>query len=182
LKVLNCPEHTKTINLMISKRVAITSALIGIACAGPGLLAQTAVNPAPAAPALRPAPPVRPAATENITQEQRNKMRELTEGMRNQSQEHADRQRQLRAELEVLIRAEPIDESAIRAKAVEMGKVEGELAVIRAKYMAELKKVLPEGSSQAAPAGVIPQSIQGPRPKGAPPVPANTPLRGQKKN
>jgi len=173
----------KTVNLMRSTRLAVTSVIIGAACAGSSLLAQPAANPAPAAPpALRQIPPTRSAPTENITQEQRNKMRELTEGMRNQSQEHADRQKQLRAELEVLIRAEPIDESAIRAKAVEMGKVEGELAVIRAKYMAELKKVLPEGASQAAPAGVVPQPIQGPRPKGAPPVPPNTPGREPKKN
>lgn len=167
---------------MRSTRLAITSAIIGVACAGSSLLAQPAANPAPGAPPALRQIPTRSAPTENITQEQRNKMRELTEAMRNQSQEHADRQKQLRAELEVLIRAEPIDESAIRAKAVEMGKVEGELAVIRAKYMAELKKVLPEGSSQAAPAGVVPQPIQGPRPKGAPPVPANTPGREPKQN
>jgi hypothetical protein len=44
-----------------------------------------------------------------------------------------------RRDLEKLTTAEKVDEAAIRAKATEMGRIEGDLALIKAKALAQLR-------------------------------------------
>jgi Spy/CpxP family protein refolding chaperone len=82
---------------------------------------------------------------EGLSEEQRLKLREATEKSRQQQTELYERMRNVRTELDALTRVENYDESAITNKAQEIGKIEGELAVIRARQYKDLRGILPKG-------------------------------------
>lgn len=119
--------------------------LIGAAALAVSTMAQT--------PPERPQPPrdareqerglerQRPGA--GLTEEQREKMREVMEKTRDEQRAAAEKMSRVRRELGELTRAEKIDEAAIRAKAKEIGEVEAEMALVRARQFQELKGVIP---------------------------------------
>lgn len=111
----------------------------------------TAQNAGPGPDRQRPGGPQRPgggpglgaAAMEGLTEEQRTAVRDEMQAMNQASRDLREKQRTAQSALRDAVFAEKIDESAIRAKAAEVGKIEGDLAVIRAKHMANLRGKLP---------------------------------------
>lgn len=81
---------------------------------------------------------------EALTEEQRTKLREVSAKSRKEQTALYEKMRTVRTDLDKLTRADQIDEQAIRSKALELGKIEGELAVIRAKNYSELRALLPK--------------------------------------
>jgi Spy/CpxP family protein refolding chaperone len=105
---------------------------------------QTPTPTPPAAPRqAQEAKPERPAG-DTLSEAQRSKLREATDKLRQEQTPHSEKLRNARNELEALMRRENYDESAIRAKALEIGRIEGELAVIRAKHYKDLRGILPK--------------------------------------
>jgi len=82
-----------------------------------------------------------PIAT--LTEEERNKLQEATSKLQREQNERYVEMTKIRRELDELSRQETLDEKAIREKAMEIGKLEGDLAIIRAKHRHELKEILP---------------------------------------
>lgn len=83
-------------------------------------------------------------AAEGLTEEQRQKVRDVMEKFREDQRVAFDKLRTARTELDEASRGEQVDEAKIRAKAQVVGQIEGDLAILRAKQFAELRKVLPK--------------------------------------
>ena len=126
-----------------------------------------------------------------LTPEEREKVKEITDKNRAQQRELAEKLRKVRTELDALARADKIDESAVMAKAAELGKVEGQIALLRGRQYQELKAALPEeklqafrpGSiSQLPPSAALRERLQSVPPRqGRPATPPNRPVPGQPK-
>jgi Spy/CpxP family protein refolding chaperone len=113
-------------------------------------------TPAQAAPptAARPTPPPsvsaqgpRPGArfdrsALDLTPEQRTKMEEANKTYSTAATPLYARLTTARRELESLVNADKLDETAVKAKAKEIGDLEGEIAVARAKRFAEFRGFL----------------------------------------
>ncbi|HYE33709.1 MAG TPA: periplasmic heavy metal sensor [Methylomirabilota bacterium] len=80
---------------------------------------------------------------EGLTEEQRNAVRTELQAMNTATTEQRAKLRDAQTALRDAMFAEKLDEAAIRAKAADIGKIEGEIAVIRAKHYATLKGKLP---------------------------------------
>jgi Spy/CpxP family protein refolding chaperone len=107
------------------------------------------------APSVQPAPPARqlqegglarpqprtPADT--ITEEQRTALIEISKKMRKEQMSGLQKLGAARMALDRLSKAENIDEKAIQAKALEIGEIEGELAIIRAKHYRQMRAAVP---------------------------------------
>jgi Spy/CpxP family protein refolding chaperone len=101
---------------------------------------------------VAPPPPSRQAQEQQVLQqnlpslneEQRKKLQEASSKLQKEQSTHYQEMARIRRELDELTRAETIDEQALRAKAMEMGRIEGELAVLRAKHQKELRSILPK--------------------------------------
>ena len=78
----------------------------------------------------------------SLNEEQRIAIREIMEASRRESAPLETRMRAVRRELQEAIHAEKVDEQVIRDKAAEIGKLEGDLAVIRSKAFAKLRPSL----------------------------------------
>ena len=75
-----------------------------------------------------------------LTEEQREKLRSINEKAREEQQETRKQLQAARSELERLIRAGEVDEGAIRKQAEAIGKLEGDLVVLRAKQSAQYRE------------------------------------------
>ncbi|MEK7685899.1 MAG: periplasmic heavy metal sensor [Verrucomicrobiota bacterium] len=152
------------------------------------------------APRLRPGsgPPRRGPADEGLGQEQSTAIRQAMESTREETRVLSEKLRQARKELEQAVQAEKIDEELIRAKALEVGKIEGDMAVLRARTYAKMRPLLKPGQmeqmkqggpaddrSRLRPRPGRPDDVLGPRPEGSgspqpaaepkPPPPGNNP-------
>ena len=85
----------------------------------------------------RPGPP-----DQSLSEEQRTAIRETMEASRKEAAPFEEKMRAARRELQEAIHAEKVDEQVIRDKAAEVGKLEGDLAVIRAKAFAKIRPSL----------------------------------------
>ena len=90
----------------------------------------------------RPVPARPPGLAESINPEQRTQLMEANNAMQKETQPLYLKMRQIRVELDGLVSTNNYDESAIRAKAAELGKVEGDLAIIRAKHQKTIRGLL----------------------------------------
>ena len=155
----------------IARYIALLAALVIVG--NPGASAQNAtVSPSKTPPAAPPqAPPnaptpatrlnkivqrAEPGPSSNLARpggapggdalsdEQRNKLREASEKLRAEQQPQYSKMRDIRKEMAELEKAEKIDETKIREKARELGAVEGELAVLRARHFQTIKAHLPK--------------------------------------
>ncbi len=156
------------------------------------------------APRLRPGsgPPRRGPADEGLGQEQSAAIRKAMESTREETRVLSEKLRQARTELEQAVQAEKMDEELIRAKAVEVGKIEGDMAVLRARTYAQVRPLLKPGQmeqmKQGGPAGdrwrdrqhpggpddllgSQPEGFGRPRPRGEPqpPPPGADPARNR---
>lgn len=109
-----------------------------------GLRAEDAVRSA-AAPAESPAGAARrerPAFWQgdtSLTEEQRKAVREAAQAIRRENRQLFEKLGRARRELEQAVFAPAPDEAAITARAAEVGRIEGELAVARARHIARLR-------------------------------------------
>jgi len=78
----------------------------------------------------------------NMTEEQRTALREAMEANREETKDTAEKLMKTRREFAELVAAEKTDADAIRKKAEEIGKLEGELGITRAKMLGKLRPVL----------------------------------------
>lgn len=76
-----------------------------------------------------------PAALQNMSEEQREALREMNQ----ETRELAGKVSEARADLNNAIFAEKVDETQIKQKAAALAKVEAELAVARAKAFAKVR-------------------------------------------
>jgi Spy/CpxP family protein refolding chaperone len=88
-----------------------------------------------ASPAMRPS--LNPEA--GFTEAQSKAFKSAVEGSREQMASLWQTLRTDRRDLEKLTTAEKVDEAAIRAKSTEIGRIEGDLALIKAKALAQLR-------------------------------------------
>lgn len=80
--------------------------------------------------------------TESINPEQRTRLMEANAAMQKETQPLYLQMRQTRMELDQLVSTNNVSESAIRAKAAELGKLEGDLAMVRAKHQKTIRGFL----------------------------------------
>lgn len=97
---------------------------------------------------------------EPLDKEKQEKMLEAGKQMRQEQTVVYEAMRKLRVEIEALCKASPIDEKAIRAKASELGKLEGDVAMIRAKHYQEISKIVPK--EQLERLQQVPPELRGP--------------------
>ncbi|MGV3773029.1 MAG: Spy/CpxP family protein refolding chaperone [Verrucomicrobiales bacterium] len=85
----------------------------------------------------------RPAGlSEAISPDQRAKLTEANSSMQKEVQPLYLQMRQVRQELDQLVSTNNFDESAIRSKAAQLGKLEGDLAIARAKHQKTIRGFL----------------------------------------
>lgn len=77
-----------------------------------------------------------------LTEEQRRSLREAMEAQRDQTRAFDEKLRLARKEVVVAGLTEKFDENAVRTKALEVGKLEAELAVLRARALSQVKPPL----------------------------------------
>ena len=103
-----------------------------------------------------------PLLNQVLTEEQRTSLREAAAAQGEQSREQELKLRAARKEMLNLSLTETFDEAAVRAKALEVGKLEAELTVLRAKALSQMRPPLsPEQIEQLK---NPPPPNQGPRP------------------
>jgi Spy/CpxP family protein refolding chaperone len=83
-----------------------------------------------------------PLARLNLTGAQRQQIRAIVQQHRTDIQPLAQRARAARAGLLTAEAADPLDDNAVRAKAVELAAIQGDLAVARAHLRADVLQVL----------------------------------------
>src|SRR6185295_12841578 len=111
-----------------------------------GWVFTASAEPAPPGGPERPSPPAEPRRERppgnfqrpgpqdpSLSEDQRTALRETMEASRKEAGPLEEKMRAARRELQEAIHAEKVDEPAIREKAAAVGKLEGDLAVIRAK-------------------------------------------------
>ena len=97
-----------------------------------------------------------------LTEDQRASLREAAEAQRDQVREQEEKLRAARKEMLNLSLTDTFDEAAVRAKALDVGKLEAELTVLRAKALSQMRPPLsPEQIEQLKDR---PPPNQGPRP------------------
>ncbi|MBI4326179.1 MAG: periplasmic heavy metal sensor [Chloroflexi bacterium] len=134
---------------VLSIGLAFGATLIAVAQLAP----VAASNRPPSAvdtPGLRPGsgPLRRGPADEGLGQEQSRAIRQAMESTREETRVLSEKLRLARKELEQAVHAEKIDEELIRAKAMEVGKVEGDMAVLRARTYAKIRPFLKPGQTE----------------------------------
>ena len=82
------------------------------------------------------------AAVRVLTEEQRDSFRQTMEDQRDQMRGFEEKLRATRKEMIAAGLAETFDEDAVRKKALEVGRLEAELIVLRAKALAKVKPAL----------------------------------------
>ena len=82
------------------------------------------------------------AALRVLTEEQRESFRQAMESQREQMRPFEEKLRDARKEMIAAGLAEKFDEDAVRKKALEVGKLEAELSVLRAKALTKVKPAL----------------------------------------
>lgn len=80
----------------------------------------------------------------NLTEEQRTAFREASESVREEMTELSERMRDARREFQELIYAEKPDAKKIQKQAEVVGKIDGELAVVRSKVFTKVRSKLTE--------------------------------------
>jgi Spy/CpxP family protein refolding chaperone len=91
----------------------------------------------------RPDRPQRPGFGDpSLSEEQRTTIRETMEISRKEAGPLEEKMRTARRELQEAIHADKLDEQFIREKAAQLGKIEGDLAVVRAKAFAKIRPSL----------------------------------------
>lgn len=132
--------------MMTIKPAILAAALL----AGPTLFAQQTANPETPPPRdprfqERRAAPRAPV----LTPEERAKVQEITEKTRTEQRTLSEKLRTLRLELNELAHADQVDAAAVRAKGVQLGQAEADLALLRGRQYQQLKGVLPEEKLKA---------------------------------
>jgi Spy/CpxP family protein refolding chaperone len=85
-----------------------------------------------------------------LTEEQRTRVRELTQSRREELQAIGERERTAREALRQAVTAETVDEGLVRARAAELAVVEADAAVAQARLYAEIFQMLtPEQQTRA---------------------------------
>jgi Spy/CpxP family protein refolding chaperone len=114
-----------------------------------------------------------------LTEEQRASMREILSSQRDEMRELQEKIRDTRKALMKISFAEEFDEAAIRAKAMEVAKLEAEVTVLRARAMSKVQPPLsPKQIEQIInppPMQRLENAPRGPRPDARP---GNRPPRG----
>jgi Spy/CpxP family protein refolding chaperone len=82
-----------------------------------------------------------------MTDEQRKKLQEANQKMRQEQTPLYEKLRTARQDLEKAAQAENFDEQTIRAKAAVIGQIEGDLALIRARHYQEIRTIAPRAQS-----------------------------------
>lgn len=181
----------------LGKTAAIALAF-GAALATAAQLAPVAPpsRPPPAVDAPRPRPGSGPAgrgpANEGLGQEQSAAIRQIMDSSREETRILSEKLSKARKELERAVQADTFDEQLIRAKALEVGKIEGDMAVLRARTYAKMRPLLKPGPTEQTKQGGSPddrlrhrplpgrtEEVLGPRPgnSGGPqPAAATNPL------
>jgi Spy/CpxP family protein refolding chaperone len=123
------------------------------------------------------APGLGPQVVRVLTEEQRASWREIMQAQQEKTRQLMEKIRDARKAILEASLAEPFDESAIRKQAEVIGKAEADLAVLRAKALAEIKPPLtaeqreklknPPALEPGAGRGVRP--LRGPGGAGGPP-------------
>ena len=91
-----------------------------------------------------------PLAALNLTDQQRQQVRDIQQGSRDTARQLEERLRQARQLQQQAIEASPLDEARIRAASQDVAEVETELTVLRAKLRAEVFEILtPAQQAQA---------------------------------
>jgi len=86
----------------------------------------------------------------NLTDTQKGQVKSILDSHRDEMQSLGDKSRTAHQALDAAITADSIDESAIRARAADVGAVDADMAVLRAHIRAEVWQILtPEQQSQA---------------------------------
>ncbi|MBI3853422.1 MAG: Spy/CpxP family protein refolding chaperone [Verrucomicrobia bacterium] len=125
----------------------------------------------------RPEGPRRGIPDPSLSEEQRTAIREAMEASRKDAAPLEEKMRAARKDLQEAIHAEKIDEQVIRAKAADVGKLEGDLAVIRAKAFAKIRPSL--SREQIARMKNMPSGFDRPRPPFADGRPGGPRPRGE---
>ena len=102
----------------------------------------------------------------DLTEEQRTQVRSIMESHRDQMQQAGEKMRTAREGMQALIEADNLDESAIRAKAAEVGAAEADAAIMQARIHAEIFQILTPEQQQKA--KEFRASHQGPGGRGGP--------------
>ena len=122
----------KEISSLLLFSVATLCAAIGAESVRPtNTPPATVSSPQPFRPGFNPAG--------DFTEEQSRAYRQALEGSREQMGSLWQKLRVSRRDLEELVKAEKLDENAVRAKAAEIGRTEGDLALGKAKILAQLR-------------------------------------------
>src|SRR3954462_12210075 len=135
---------------MVMNRKIQELALIGtVILSATTYAADPAANP-PNAQKSKVSQEVRPVTgqTNTLTPEQR-KYQEANQKWRQEQNPLFEKQRAVRRELEQAVQADSTDEKVIREKAAQLGQIEGDLAVLRAKHYKEIRAFMPPGSRNA---------------------------------
>ncbi len=133
---------------MVMNRRVQELALIGTVILSATIYAaDPAANP-PIAQKSKVSQEIRPVTgqTNNLTLEQR-KYQEANQKWRQEQNPLFEKQRAVRKELEQAVQAENVDEKVIREKAAQLGQIEGDLAVLRAKHYKEVRAFMPRNST-----------------------------------
>jgi protein CpxP len=119
----------------------------------------------PGGPGMRgPGGPIPPGI--ELTDDQRQQVRSIMESHRDQMQQAGEKMRTAREGMQALIDADTLDESAIRAKSVEVAAAEADAAIMQAKVRAEVFQILTPEQQQKA--KEFRESHQGPGGRGGP--------------
>jgi hypothetical protein len=86
---------------------------------------------------------VRDRRPDALPPEERQKLAEATKKMREEQNAVQQKISAIRTELDALVRSAELDETAIRAKAMEIGKLEGDLAMMRGRNFKEMRRLMP---------------------------------------
>lgn len=139
---------TKTHNIILTAAVMVATLTVSVNGqfkTEPGAkpaAAPVAAGGAPAAVSGSAVAPKAVKAGEEITPEQRKVYEEIMASSREETTALRKKMSQFRREMNEATRAEKMDEAAIRAKATEIGKLEGDIAVADAKTYAKLRSQL----------------------------------------
>lgn len=78
----------------------------------------------------------------DLSEEQRTEIHAILEQERDQAEAYREEMRSLRAQLEEQIETDPFDETAVRAKALALGALGVDMAVLRARQAGQVREVL----------------------------------------
>ena len=78
----------------------------------------------------------------DLTDDQRSRVRQITESHREEQRAIADRARQAHAALREVTEGGTFDEAAVRARAADVANVEADMAVARARIFSEVYQIL----------------------------------------